>query len=69
MVLLSVMKLQAYLDHRKESQKAFSERAHILQQTVNAICNGAATKTDTAIKIVAATAGVVGFSDLTGDRG
>lgn len=61
------MRLPDYLQSRGESQSAFAKRAGIPQSTVNLICNGSGTRTETAIKIVDATGGLVGFGDLVAD--
>lgn len=61
------MRLSEYLQSRDESQSAFAKRAGIPQSTVNLICNGSGTRTETAIKIVRATGGLVSFGDLTGE--
>lgn len=60
------MRLAEYLRTRKESQSAFARRVAIPQSTVNAICNGAGTRSDTALKIIHATGGLVTLEDLSG---
>jgi transcriptional regulator with XRE-family HTH domain len=61
------MRLADYLTSRKESQSAFARRTGVPQATINNICNGAGTRSDTALKIIHATGGLVTLEDLVGN--
>lgn len=61
------MRLADYLRSRDESQVAFARRTGIPQATINGICNGAGTRSDTALRIIHATGGLVTLEDLIGD--
>lgn len=58
------MKLRDYLARQGETQRSFSERTGIPQQTLADICRGGGTRTETAIKIRNATGGLVTVDDL-----
>lgn len=58
------MKLVEYLKQQGESQYAFARRAGIPQQTISVIARGRGMHVSTAIKIIRASGGLVGLSDL-----
>lgn len=59
------MRLRAYLRQQDESETSFAKRIGISQSAMNSICRGGGTNVDTALLIVQATGGLVGFADLT----
>lgn len=59
------MRLAEYLERTTESQAAFAQRAGLKQAAVSLICRGGGTTASTAVKIIAATGGLVKLEDLT----